>query len=253
MALIKDLTGANAANVNTDSELQVQLTKTVGKAGFANLNTEIHDGVVGTTKLQRVVKSTIENRLEVGTDTILWDDVFTGANINLTKYFSIQTTMTTAQTGGAITLNSGASIATTTAAMLRTYRTFPISNNFPTTLDFVFSLSLTPQSQNIIEIGLGLPAAANPYAPTDGIYMLIDAAGALQLVANFNGSTTTSGAITFTWAANRFYHMEIVCHNNRAELWIDQSLYGSVARPTASGRYFRCAKSKYFSLGGNSK
>ena len=234
MALILDSTGVNTANVNSDSELQVQLSKVLGKAGLAVVTGQPHDGAAGLAKVQRPVLASIENRLAVGMDNVLWDDAFSGGNVNITRYLTAQTTMTVAQTGGGLTLNNGGSVATTTGAYFKTDRSFPVMGNSPTTLDFSFALALTPQSQNIIEIGFGIPAAANPYAPTDGIYMQIDTAGALQLVANFNGTPTTSGAITFSWTANRFYHGEIVSHRDRAELWLDGVLYAAISRSAAS-------------------
>lgn len=231
---IVGVVSGNGVEANTDNELLAALSKTLGKAGLAALIGQVHDGAAGLGKVQRPIYASIENRLAVGMDNILWDDVFTGANINLSRYNSGTATYTTVQTGGGITFNNGGSIATSAGSFFRTYRTFPIFGNFPTTIDFAFSLALVPQAQNIIEIGLGLPAGSFPFAPTDGLYMQIDTAGALQLVANFNGTLTTSGAITFTWTANRFYHAEIVAHRDRIELWIDGVLYGVVLRSAAS-------------------
>ena len=227
-------TSGNLAEVNTDFEINAALSKTVGKAGLAALIAQPHDGASGLAKVQRPVYGSIENRLAVGMDNVFWDDTFTGTNINLSKYQGSVSTMTIAQTGGVVTLNSGASVATTVACQLKSWRTFPIFGNFPTTLDFAWSLALVPQANNVIEIGFGIPAATSPYAPTDGIYMQIDAAGALALAANFNGTVTTSGAITFTFVANRFYHSEIVCHRDRAELWMDGVLVGTVLRSAAN-------------------
>ena len=234
MATLQNAGATQTADVNTDNELTIALAKALGKAGLAALAGQVHDGATGLAKLQRTVLASIENRLAVGVDNMLWDDVFAGVNINLSRYLAIQTTMTAVQGSGFLTLNGGASVATTVGALHKTYRTFPILGNFPTTVDFTFALALVPQAQNIIEIGLGLPAAAFPFAPTDGIYMLIDTAGALQLACNFNGVSTTSGAITFSWTANRFYHGEIVVHRDRAELWIDGALIGAVNRSSAN-------------------
>lgn len=224
----------NLVEVNSDNELLTALTKILGKAGFALNAVEPHDGSLGVAKVQRKIHGSIENRLAVGMDTLLWDDVFIGANINMSRYQGSVVTQTLGQTGGLLTLNTGGSVATTTGCQIKTYRTFPVIGNFSTTVDFSFSLNLVPQTNNVIEIGLGLPAATNPFAPTDGVYMQIDAAGALQLVCNFNGSLTTSGAITFSWTASKVYHGEIVIHRDRAELWIDGVLYGVVLRSSAN-------------------
>jgi hypothetical protein len=233
MANIQNAAFTNTADVNADGELLVALSKILSKAGYGIATGESHDGATGKAALRRSVNASIEKRLSVGTDSILWEDSFSGANINLSRYSGNSVTMTMAQTGGSVQLNAGGSLATTVGAMLRTYRTFPLLGNAPTYVDFWFSLALAPQAQNIIEIGLGLPAAANPYAPTDGVYMQIDTAGALSLVGNFNG-TPVSDATGFTLAANTAYHGELVVHPDRVEFYLNGILRGSLDRTTAA-------------------
>lgn len=235
MAVLQGSSAAGLVNSNSDNELLVALSKTINKAGMAAVVSEVHNGSAGLSKLQRNTYSSIEKRLSIGTDSLLWDDTFTGANVNTSRYGVYTTTMTVAQTTGGITLNNSGITTTTTQAAIKTYRTFPVIGNAPLTVDFAFSLALVPQTNNTIEIGLGLPATTTPYAPTEGVYMQIDNAGALLLVANYNGTPTTSGAITFTWAANRQYHGEIVIHNDRCELWIDSVLYAAIDRPISGG------------------
>ena len=234
MATLQDVTGANTANVTTNSELAVALSKVLANAGYAATLGEAHDGASGLPALRRAIYASPEKRLAVGMESLLWDDNFSHTVLNSRKYSNNLTTMTAAVAGGFLTLNTGATAASAAAASLRTYRSFPILGNFPTTIDFWFSLSLVPQAQNNIEIGVGIPSASNVSPPTDGIYMLVDTAGALQLVANYNGTTTTSGAITFAWTANKVYHGEIVCHADRIELYFDGVLIGTVLRTAAS-------------------
>jgi len=234
MATLQDVSGANSAFVNTNSELQVALAKILGNAGYAALVGENHDGSTGLPALRRSTYISPEKRLGVGLDSLLWDDVFHHSVLNSRKYSNSATTMTAAVASGFLTFNAGASLASGAAVSHRTYRTFPVLGNYPTAVDFWFSLALVPQAQNIIEIGLGIPNASNASPPTDGVYMLIDTSGALQLVANYNGVATTSGAIAFTWTANRVYHGEIVCHSDRIELYMDGALIGTVLRSTAN-------------------
>ena len=238
MATLQNALGSNTADVNAQSELAVALSKLPANAGYAALLGEAHDGAAGLPALRRPVHVSPEKRLGVGIDSVLWDDVFNHATLNLRKYRNESGAGTIALAGGAMTLNSGASTTSGFAAQLRTYRTFPAVGNFPLTLDFWFSLALVPQAQNNIEIGIGVPAGAVASPATDGIYMSVDTAGALQLVCNYNGTTTTSGAIVLptglAWTANRFYHCEIVLHADRAELYFDAILIGAVARSAAN-------------------
>jgi hypothetical protein len=236
MAFIEsgDVAG-HRANVNSDKEMLTALSKVLGNAGLAALVTQNHDGLSGLPKLQRALRASIDRRLIVGVENQVWDDEFSGANVNVTTYQAFATTMTIVQASGFLTLNNGASVASAAAAAIRTWRTFHVSSNYSTSLDFTFALALVPQAQNIIQIGCGLNNNATTYAATDGVYLEIDTAGALQLVVNFNGSVTTSGPITFSWTANTFYSVSVVLNADRCELWINGVLYAAVNRPTTSG------------------
>jgi hypothetical protein len=239
MATLQNASGTNTADVNTNSELTVALTKVLANAGYANLLGENHDGLAGLPALRRSIYVSPEKRLGIGQDSVLWDDALSySATQNLRKYFANSATMTGLVTAGAYTLNNGGSTAVGAAYSLRTYRTFPVLGNFPTLLDFWFSLAVVPQAQNSVEIGLGIPNGTITSAPLDGIYMQIDTAGALQLICNYNGTTTSSGAIalpaSLAWTANRQYHAEIIIHSDRAELYFDQILIGQVARSSAN-------------------
>ena len=238
MATLQDVSGANSAFVNANSELQVALAKILANAGYAVGTGEAHDGSSGAAALRRSIYASPEKRLAVGMESLLWDDVFHHTVLNSRKYWNSAATMTTVVGSGFLTLNSGASLAAGAADSIRTYRSFPVLGNYPVTADFWFSLALVPQAQNIIEIGLGIPNATNTSPPTDGVYMMIDASGALQLVANYNGVSTTSGAVVLpaglVWTANRVYHGELVCHSDRIELYFDTILIATVPRSGAN-------------------
>jgi hypothetical protein len=238
MATLQNASGSNTADVNVSSELAVALTKVLANAGYANLAGENHDGAAGLPALRRSIYVSPEKRLGVGQDSLLWDDTFHHSVFNLRKYFNIASATALSVGGGFLTFNATALTTAASGQICRTHRTFPVLGNFPVTIDVWFSLALVPQAQNVIEIGLGIPGIAVANAPSDGIYMLIDAAGALQLVSNYNGTLTTSGAITLpaavTWTAGRVYHAEMVVHGNRVELYFDGLYIGQVLRSSAA-------------------
>jgi hypothetical protein len=239
MALILDATGSNTANVNGDSELQVALSKVSTKAGYATLLGERHDGAIGMSARRQAPWVSPARKLAVGADTLLWDDSFPHTIFNTSKYWSVsQAAMNVGVAGGALILNSTGLTTSGAAAIVRTYRTFPLLANAPTVIDFAFSLALQPQLLNVAEIGFGIPNASGNAVTPDGVYMQIDSAGALQLVAAFNGSFTTSGPITLppalAWIANRTYHGKIVLLADSAELYLDDVLVGAVARSAAN-------------------
>jgi len=238
MATLQNAAGTNTADVNTNSELAVALSKVLANAGYANLAGETHDGAVGLPALRRSIYASPEKRLGVGQDSLLWDDTFHHSVFNSRKYFNLASATALSVGGGFLTFNATALTTSASGQICRTHRTFPVLGNFPLTIDVWFSLALVPQAQNIIEIGLGIPGTAVANAPSDGIYLLIDTAGALQLVSNYNGTVTTSGAIALpaalTWTAGRVYHAEIVAHTDRIELYFDGLYIGQVLRSSAA-------------------
>ena len=238
MATLQNAAGTNTADVNASSELAVALSKVLANAGYANLVGENHDGSAGLPALRRSIYVSPEKRLGIGQDSLLWDDTFHHSVFNLRKYFNIASATALSVGGGFLTFNATALTTATSGQICRTHRTFPVLGNFPVTIDFWFSLALVPQAQNVIEIGLGIPGTAVANAPSDGVYMLIDTAGALQLVSNYNGTLTTSGAITLpasvAWTAGRVYHAEIVVHGDRIELYFDGLYIGQVQRSSAN-------------------
>ena len=238
MATLQNASGTNTADVNANLELTVALSKVLANAGYAGLAGEAHDGSSGVAALRRSIYASPEKRLGVGLESVLWDDVFHHTVLNSRKYSSNAATFTNAVASGFLTLNSSGLTTSAAAATVRSYRSFPVLGNYPVSFDFWFSLALVPQAQNNIEIGIGIPNATPSSPTTDGIYMLVDTAGALQLVANFNGVSTTSGAITLpaglAWTATRVYHGEIVIHSDRIELYFDGILIGQVLRSSAN-------------------
>jgi hypothetical protein len=240
MATLQNAAGTNTADVNAQLELTVALTKVLANAGYAALVGENHDGSSGAAALRRSIYVSPEKRLGVGMDSILWDDTFNATVVNTRKYLQTLTTMTVLQSSGSsLTLNASALTTTTTAANVRSYKSFPVMGNFPTMVDFWFALTLVPQANNVIEIGWALSSGTATSIPIDGVYMNIDASGALSLNVNSNGTITSSGAITLpaglAWTANRFYHGELVLHVDRAELYFDGVLLATVLRPASSG------------------
>ena len=236
MAGAKIALSAVTGELRTDGNdnARTNLPTNILQTGYVTIAGENHDGAAGGAAQRRSVYISPEKRLGVGMDSILFEDFFSHTVFNSRKYTNLLTTMTTALAGGFMTFNAGLSVATTVGDLVRSYRTFPMYGNFPQVVDFGFSLSLAPQANNFIAVGVGVPGTAT-VASTDGIFMVIDSAGALSLNCYYNNATpTTSGTLPFTWTANRVYHGEIIMHRDRAEMFIDGVFYGAVARSSAN-------------------
>lgn len=216
-----------------DGNARVNLPKVANQAGYVVIAGE-RDGVAGGTRQVRPTNVSLERRLKSGVDSLLFDDTFHHTVLNTRKYLQATTTMTIVQAGNAITLNAGNSVAAGVGAFLRTYKSFQLMNNFSLLVDEYVSTSTTPQNGNVFEVGKGIPGASGVVEPLDGVYMQMSDTGVLKLVANFNGSKTDSGPISFVWAANRIYHIEIMENRDRIELFIDKDFVAGVDRGIAA-------------------
>jgi hypothetical protein len=223
----------DVAHVNTDNELLVALSKVLANAGYAVMAGEVSDAGGSGGKLLRPVDVSIDQRLRVGMDNLVWDDTFNHAQFNVSKYAGLSSTATIVQSGNAMVLNAGNSVALNAACSFRTWRSFPVLGRFHINSAFAFSLSQPPVANNVVDIGFGVPNATAPYAPTDGVYMRITAGGVLQLVINVNGSETTA-ASALALDANTAYEARIVTDANRVELYIDDKLEASINQPVNS-------------------
>ncbi|WP_196301932.1 hypothetical protein, partial [Streptococcus pneumoniae] len=74
------------------------------------------------------------------------------------------------------------------------YAQFPIQGTTTVSADTEIGFSAQPQSNTIIEFGIGIPGAQTA-APTDGVFFRLNASG-LQGIASFNGGGGGSEATT---------------------------------------------------------
>lgn len=224
------LTG-NTLEVTPEHEALVAL-ESITNAGFATMAGEVHDGSVGVARLSRPIDVSPDYRTRVGTDSILWHDVFNHGQFNASKYGKTESTMTAALSGGRLAFNSGNSVATSVVARVQTYRTFPLFLSYGLYFDGEILFTQDPVPNNVCEFGLGYATASA--TPTDGVFFRLNGAGQLCGVTNSNGSETQA-VLPFTPASNTVYHYLAIIHNDRCEFWIDDLLYGVIPTPTSVG------------------
>lgn len=215
--------------------VKVNQTRVIAEAGYAVLVGEQHDGAVGAAAMKRAVQVSRDGRIQTGRDTLMWEDFFNHTVINSRKYPNVLATMTTQIVGGFAVLNSGSSVATATGNLFRTYKAFPLTGNGAVRFHSWFALSALPQANNVIQLGVGIASGVATTLSSDGIFMVIDSAGALSLNSYYNNATPiTSGPVSFTWTANKVYHLELVLHRDMIEMYLDKVLYATLVRPVAA-------------------
>jgi hypothetical protein len=201
---------------------------------------ENDDGVaLGADPQLLSIEADLDYRARIATDTMLEDTIFNYTAQNTGKTIYRNTTMTNSWTSQGVVTNAGNITTTTTGTLLQSYAYFPCMGTATLSGDFQIAFSHWPVSNDIKEYGFGLPAAANPYAPTDGVYIRVSSSGA-SAVCNFNGIETVAPFAAFTPTLNKKYQFIIYIHHRVAEFWINDAgtvgLYAVIDTPAGNGQ-----------------
>ena len=224
---------AGVANVDANYNLQVNLPTDPAQAGGAFIVSQIDDGTVTGSVLAKALESTQDYRLRVGMDTILFNLAFEGTNIARDRIQQNDTTATSAQASGFLTLNSGSSVTSGQGTNVRTYRTFPLFGSYTTYGEF-WAREGNPTATNAItEFGFGYVSGVTAQA-TDGVFFRRLSGGQLRAVIVNNSVDIQTADITPTnipprdatgsYDATEVSHYVIAIHNDDAEFWINDTL-----------------------------
>lgn len=233
---------ANKANVDASYNLNVVTPQDETTAGFVQISSEVDAGDVLGTRTVRAAEVSHDYRLRVGTDSPLFNLSFEGTVISQAHIQQNLSTMTAAQANGFLSLNSGSATASSNAANIRTYRTFPLVGSYPTYCDMWIRETNPTATSVVSEWGFGY--ATGTSAPTDGIFFRRISGGQLTAVVNFNGTETTANITvtnipardgTGTYDATETNHYLISNHNDDVEFWINDILVARISTPATQG------------------
>lgn len=235
---------AGKANVSATYELEVNLPRVDTRAGFATMLAEVDDGTVTGTRYLLSPEVTDDFRLRMGIDQSVFNLGFEGTIIARDRLQQNDTTATSAQAGGYLTLNSGSSVTSGQGTNIRTWRTFPIFGSYSTYAEF-WAREGNPTGTNAItEFGFGYVSAVTAQA-TDGVFFRRLSGGQLRLV-NVNNSVDISTAdITETNIPSRdgvgtydpteSNHYVVSYSSDHVEAWINDTLVASIPCSSAYG------------------
>lgn len=244
MALDSNIVGGvsnTKADVNSANQLKVVPETNLsnpGNIGAVKFVSENDGGSKTGTAYLLSPETTDDYRLRVGQDVILDNDTFNYANQSTSKYSYLASTLTMAQTGGALTTNATSITTINTAASYRTFQYFPVyGQQTPLYVEFSASLTAAMATNTTIDFGLFLTSGSSPYVPNDGAFFRVTSAG-WSGVVNFNGTDTTSSVFSFTPTINQVYQFVITISEREVEFWIDDVLYGSIPVQAGNGQPF---------------
>jgi hypothetical protein len=244
--------GGNAAGkANVDAEFNLQVT-TPGlgadgvpfgggpEAGQA-LFSEVDGGIA--TGVRRVQPPEVDNdyRLRVAHDNMLDNETFNYTSQNTGKHSHAFTTLTATVSAAGLLTNSGNITTLNTGMTFGTFAEFPTQGTQTVVCETSVAFTAQPNANTIIDFGLFRRGASTAFAPTDGVYFRMSAAG-LQGVVNNNGTETTTavfplsgGTGTYAYVNNEVHQYLIQMTNVEVTFWIDNILYGTIATPAGYG------------------
>ncbi len=227
---LTDGTNNNLIDATSKGAL-VQNPKVATQAGFVGVAAIRDSGAVTGTPNVKAADITNNNRLRVSLDTPIIQDQFNYTAQNTANWKVTTATMTATFANAGMTLNAGASLATTVSAVAQTYRSCPLFTAGELVFDSRHYLTSVPITNTAVYWGIGLPGTTA--APTDGAYFQVDATGVLKGVINWNNTTATTAALTAP-SISVAHDWVIVIDDGNVEFWIDGVLQGVIS-PSALG------------------
>lgn len=228
-------TSGNVAEVDAGHHLLTNLGKDTALAGYVAIMSENDDGTDTGVPYLQSPETSDDFRLRVGMDTLLLSESFNYTAQNSGVFKHVLTTMTITYAAGLVNLNAGASVATNTQALFQTWRTFPLTGAAPSYFEWTALYMTTLQTDNVMEIGAGIPSTATPWALNDGIVFRYTAAGELKGVIANNGSETMTPAFTNVPAVGVLHKYVITVNQTEVEFWIDDTLQAKLDIPGGTG------------------
>ena len=249
---IEGNTSGNVAEVDSSNNIQVT-TPGYNSAGVAVGGGDVNGPAMfsevdaGTKTGSRSVASPEVDkdfRQRVSHDNLMDEEKFTDTSQNTGKFYHAFTTLTATSSTAGILSNSGNITTTSTGMTFGTHAMFPLAGTQTVVCETSVSFSAQPNANTIIDFGMFLRGAANPFTPLDGVYFRLNSSGMLGVI-NSNGTETTSsvfpsaaGTGTWTYSNNTVYRFLIQMNNVSTTFWINNYLYAEI--PTPSGLSFPC-------------
>lgn len=229
---------AGKANVDAGYNLQVALpdATTPSRVGGVRMFSE-NDAEANYLKSP---ETSVDYRLRVGMDTVLFSDTFNGTAQNTGIWNYAAATLTATQPGGYLQFGTVQGTAVSHGAFIRSQRYFPVVGTAPLAAEFTIGFFTAALVANeVVYLGLGLPSVAGT-AITDGAYFKITNAGIFGAIS-YNGVETPTLVFTATGSAMTLATMKrlvMVASEDEVEFWVDDVFMGEIAIPPANGQPF---------------
>lgn len=183
-------------------------------------------------------------RLRVAHDNVLDRELFNYTAQNTGKHTFTFTTLAATIGASGITTNSGSITTTTTGLTFGTHAMFPVGGTETLACETSVAFSAQPNANTVVDFGLFQRGSTTAFAPGDGMYFRMTAAGMFGIVNRGGVETPTSvfplalGTGTYVYTNNAVNRYLIQANNASVSFWINNIKRGEI--PTPVGANFPC-------------
>ena len=233
---IKSGIDTNLATVDSNKALRVATSNTSSNNGIAARTNRSDAGSFTGTPLDIDPESDEDYRTRVAQDALVFWEPWAGTTITQQAWSNNAASLSITAGGQYAKINSGAAVTAAAVGRLTSYKTIPIYNDHATFVSFPLNIQAASVGITNTTWEAGLFYASSTTAPTDGVFVRMDASGLLKLVQNFNGTETTSASITYTsiLPVNTDVHFVLAISKTNVRLWIGDVLVATLAQQSGT-------------------
>jgi len=233
--------GVSTVVAETDSSGNLLVNTPVSNdiAGFVATASEIDPGTpgAGISRTVRPDDTSADFRKRVGIDTPQFYKSFTGTVVQSNVFQQNSSTMTVAQSGGFLRLNSGNAVASGNSANVYTYAFFSQQMTMPLycEMDVKYS-AVSLQSGVVAEFGL-MNGPTGTTDPTDGAFFRYQNSSLLAVLSygGTSGEVIQNVDASLVPDVNSTAHYLLAFYTDYVEYWIDDVLVARIAQPLSNG------------------
>lgn len=237
MALqIRGGTSAVVAETDANGNLFVNTPTDIDLPGFVATASEVDPGTVAAA-ISRTVRpddTSADFRKRVGLDTPQFIQAFAGAVVDTLDFQQNVSTMTIAQSGGFLRLNSGSAVAAGNFANHYTYRTFSQQGTMPIYAEAQIKYVATALQAGVrAEFGL-MTGPTGTAVPTDGAFFRYNNSSLLGVLSYGGSETPAVIDPSLVPAVNDTAHYLVALYSDYVEYWIDNILCARIPAPSSN-------------------
>ena len=246
---IRGITVGTGADVDTNLNLYVRLPgfdaggvpRGGGEGNQAATMNEIDTGEV--TGVRDLLSQEVDDdyRGRIASDNLVFQYQFSDTAQDTSKTTHDFITLTATQSAAGLLTNSGGITTTSTAMTHGSRAMFRVGGTETIVCETSIAFTAQPVANTIIEFGLFIRGAANPFTPVDGVFFRLSSGGITGVTVSNGAEIATDifplagGAGTYVYSANAVNRYLIQSTNVRTTFWINNTKMGEVLTPLALG------------------